>query len=110
MIDHLAIDNQSAFEMLILRIAAKAAPADARARASVAGGLGDVLGAIFGTSRPRGQRLSTGQVIARNATRSVTTHVVGGIAADIGRSIGGSMGGTMGRAIARGALSGILRR
>ena len=105
-----AIDSQSAFEMLTLRIAEKAAPADAPAGASMIGGLGDVLGAIFGTSRPRGQRLSTGQIIARDVTRSVATRVVGGMAADIGRSIGGSMGGTVGRAIVGGALGGILRR
>ena len=73
-------------------------------------GIGAVLGGIFGTSRPRGQRLSTGQVIAREVTRSVTNRVAGKIVADIGRSVGGSMGGSVGRAIVRGTLGGILRR
>jgi uncharacterized protein len=73
-------------------------------------GVGAVLGSIFGTSRPRGTRLSTGQVIAREVTRSVTTRVAGKIAADFGKSIGGSMGGSVGRAIVRGTLGGILRR
>ena len=107
-----AIDSESAFEMLGQRIAGKAAPAptEQAGGGGLVGGLGGMLGAIFGTSRPRGQRLSTGQIIARDITRSVTTRVVGGMAADIGRSIGGSMGGTVGRAIVRGALGGILRR
>jgi DNA helicase HerA-like ATPase len=74
------------------------------------GSLSDALGGIFGTSRPRGQRLSTGQLVAREVTRSVTNKVAGQIAANIGRSVGGSMGGSVGRAIVRGTLGGILRR
>ena len=108
-----AIDSESAFEMLGRRIAEKAAPAqdDGGGGQGIGGlGIGGLLGAIFGISRPRGQRLTTGQLIARNVTRSVTTRVVGGVAADIGRSVGGSMGGSVGRAIVRGALGGILRR
>ena len=66
--------------------------------------------AFSGTEHKRGERLSTGQVIARNVTRTVTTEVAGKIAADIGKSIGGSMGGSIGRAIVRGALGGMLRR
>jgi DNA helicase HerA-like ATPase len=103
-----AIDSESAFEMLSQRIAEKAAPAQDNAGGGLS--IGGLLGALFGTSRPRGQRLTTGQLIARNVTRSVTTRVVGGVAADIGRSVGGSMGGSVGRAIVRGALGGILRR
>ena len=74
------------------------------------GGLGSLLGGIFGTNRPRGQRLSTGQVMAREITRSVTTRVAGKVVGDLGKSLGGSVGGTVGRAIVRGALGGILRR
>ena len=51
-----------------------------------------MIGTIFGTSRKRGQRLSTGQVVAREVTRSVTNKVIGQVAADIGKSLGGSMG------------------
>ena len=84
---------------------AAGAPAEARrSRAAVLGGIGGMLGAIFGTNRPRGQRLSTGQMIAREITRSVTNRVAGQIAADIGKSIGGSMGSSVGRAIVRGTL------
>jgi uncharacterized protein len=92
-----------------------AAPAPGEAPPSgglggILGGLGDALGSLFGTNRPRGQRLSTTQIIARDVTRSVSNKVAGQIAADIGRSVGGSMGGSVGRAIVRGTLGGILRR
>jgi len=73
-------------------------------------GLAGALGSVFGTSNPRGQRLSTGQAIAREVTRSVTNRVAGQIAADLGKSLGGKTGGTIGRAIIRGALGGMLRR
>ena len=66
--------------------------------------VGGMLGSIFGTNRPRGTRLSTGQVISREITRSVTNKVVGQVAASIGKSIGGSMGSSVGRAIVRGTL------
>jgi hypothetical protein len=110
-----AIDSESAFEMLQKRVqdpaqhggTAQGAPAG---EGSVLGGLGNVLGGIFGTNRPRGQRLSTGQLIAREVTRTVTNRVVGQLAADIGKSIGGSTGKSVGRAIVRGTLGGILRR
>jgi DNA helicase HerA-like ATPase len=74
------------------------------------GTLSEKLGAIFGTSRPRGQRLSVGQHVAREVTRSVVGRVAGQIAGDIGKSVAGSMGNTVGRAIVRGTLGGILRR
>ena len=63
-----------------------------------------MLGSIFGTSRPRGTRLSTGQLITRQITRSMTNQVAGQIAANIGKSIGGSMGSSVGRAIVRGTM------
>jgi DNA helicase HerA-like ATPase len=86
------------------------APAPEPAEEQGSGGIGDMIGSIFGTTRKRGQRLSTGQVVAREVTRSVTNRVVGQIAANIGKSLGGSMGGSVGRAIVRGTLGGILRR
>lgn len=74
------------------------------------GELGEKLGNIFGTSRPRGKRLTVSQHIAREVTRSVVGRVAGQIAGDIGKSVAGSMGNTVGRAIVRGTLGGILRR
>jgi hypothetical protein len=108
-----AVDPESAYEILQKRVVESATTEPAPQSGSVGGllgGIGGMLGGLFGTNRPRGQRLSTGQVIAREVTRSVTTRVAGKIAADIGKSIGGSMGGSVGRAIVRGALGGILRR
>jgi DNA helicase HerA-like ATPase len=107
-----SVDPESAYEILQKRVSEETAAATPEAGASggVLGSIGGMLGGIFGTNRPRGQRLSTGQVIAREVTRSVTNRVVGQIAANIGKSIGGSMGGSVGRAIVRGTLGGILRR
>src|SRR5947209_3153862 len=132
--DHM-IDSESAYEVLQKRVhgaplapvpapggpwtpaSSAPAPAPGEPGAAPTGGIGGmfssvgaVLGGIFGISRPRGQRLSTGQLIAREVTRSVTNRVAGHIAADIGKSVGGSMGGSVGRAIVRGTLGGILRR
>ena len=109
------VDPESAFEILQQRMQDANQPGGTAQGAPVAeggllGGIGGMLGSIFGTNRPRGQRLSTGQLVARQVTRSVTNRVAGKIAADIGRSVAGSMGGTIGRAIVRGALGGILRR
>jgi len=106
-----AIDPESAYEVLQKRVVESAATEKApEGGGGLLGGIGGMLGSIFGTNRPRGQRLSTGQIIAREITRSVTTRVVGKVAADIGKSIGGSMGSSVGRAIVRGTLGGILRR
>jgi DNA helicase HerA-like ATPase len=107
-----AIDAESAFEKLQQRVKKEAAPPEQVESAEpTSGGIGDMLGTIFGTKRKPGQRrLSTGQLITREVTRSVTNRVVGKIAADIGKSLGGSMGGSIGRAIVRGTLGGILRR
>ncbi|MBV9569761.1 MAG: DUF853 family protein [Alphaproteobacteria bacterium] len=118
-----AIDEESAYEKLTGRVQSTAGPSTTSApqapptdpqgsdaAGGILGGLGAVLGGIFGTSRPRNQRLSEGQLIARSVTRAVAGRVVGQMGANIGRSIGGSMGGTVGRAIVRGALGGILRR
>ncbi|MGA7489206.1 MAG: helicase HerA-like domain-containing protein [Xanthobacteraceae bacterium] len=114
-----AIDTESAYEQLQKRVQAGAhgGPAGEPGEAAPSGGfgavlsgIGAVLASIFGTSRPRGRRLSTGQVIAREVTRSVTNRVAGQIAADIGKSIGGKAGSSVGRAIVRGTMGGILRR
>jgi hypothetical protein len=117
-----AIDSESAYEMLAKRTHDTLAPAGHQTPAGqpgsgqdaqdggVLGQIGGMLGSLFGTSRPRGQRLSTTQVITREITRSVTNKLAGQVAANIGKSIGGSMGGSVGRAIVRGTLGGILRR
>jgi DNA helicase HerA-like ATPase len=120
-----AIDSESAYEVLQQRMRSGAAdgplapphspgaPEEAPPSGglgAVLGGLSDMLGGIFGTSRPRGKRLSTGQVVAREVTRSVTNRVAGQIAADIGKSLGGRTGSSVGRAIVRGTMGGILRR
>jgi DNA helicase HerA-like ATPase len=114
-----AIDSESAYEVLQKRVAGTAAPAgtaaggasaDAPAGGGVLDKLTNIVGMIFGTNRPRGQRLSTGQVIARDLTRSVTNKVVGGVAANLGKAVGGSMGSSIGRSIVRGTLGGMLRR
>ena len=117
-----AVDSESAYEILQKRVRAGAAdaaaagpgaPGEGTATGGLGGvlaGIGGLLGGIFGTSRPRGTRLSTGQVIAREITRSVTNRMAGQVAANIGRSIGGKMGSSVGRAIVRGTLGGMLRR
>ncbi len=104
------IDAESAFEMLQKRVQGEAAADVKKPDEAGSGGFLDTLGSIFGTSRKRGTRLTTGQTIAREVTRTVTNRVAGQIAANVGKSLGGSMGGTLGRAIVRGALGGILRR
>jgi uncharacterized protein len=113
-----AVDAESAYEILQKRIhntgATTAPGAPGPEQAGQGGGLleqvGGVLGSIFGTNRPRGTRLTTGQLVTREITRSVTNRVAGKIAADLGKSLGGSVGGSIGRAIVRGTFGGILRR
>ncbi len=106
-----ALDPESAHEILLRRIENKEENQDVEGADSDRGWLRTLLGNLFGTSRKRGQRLTTGQLITRQVTRSVTTRVVGQIAADVGKSVlGKKMGSTVGRAIVRGALGGILRR
>jgi DNA helicase HerA-like ATPase len=113
------IDSESAYEVLQKRVAGTAAPAgtaaggasaDAAAGGGVLDKLTNIVGMIFGTNRPRGQRLSTGQVLARNVTRSVTNTVIGGVAANLGKSVGGSLGSSVGRSLVRGTLGSLLKR
>ena len=108
-----AVDAESAYEMIQKRIAGTAATADPGAAGGGGGGIlgqiGSIVGTIFGTNVKRG-RLSTGQVIARDVTRSMTNQVIGGMAANIGKSVAGQLGGSIGRTLVRGALGGLLRR
>ena len=106
------VDNESAYEVLQKRVAGDAAAAEGEGASGggILGTVGGFLGGLFGTTRKRGERLSTTQVVAREVTRSVTNRVLGQIAADIGKSIGGRTGSSVGRAIVRGTLGGILRR
>jgi len=107
-------DSDSAFEMLQRRVKDKAVPAgqpQQEEEESSGGGIGGWLGGIFGTNRKRGERLTTGQTIAREVTRTLTTRVAGQVASELSKSLGGGkIGGTIGRAIVRGTLGGILRR
>ena len=112
-----AVDSESAYEVLAKRTHETAAPAgqgqpgtEGARQGGILDQIGGLVGSIFGTNRPRGRRLSTGQLITRQITRSVTNQVAGQIAANIGKSLGGSMGGSVGRAIVRGTMGGILRR
>lgn len=107
-----AVDAESAYEMIQKRIAGTAATADPGAAGGgggILGQIGSMVGTIFGTNVKRG-RLSTGQVIARDVTRSMTNQVIGGMAANIGKSVAGQLGGSIGRTLVRGALGGLLRR
>jgi hypothetical protein len=106
-----AIDAESAYEILQKRVAGNAAHGDEGGGGDTGflGRLGAMVGAIFGTNVKRG-RLSTGQLIARNVTRSLTDKVVGGVVADLGKSVAGSLGGSVGRSLVRGTLGGLLRR
>lgn len=113
-----AIDSESAYEVLQQRLNGKVPTPDRPGSQSppqtdgggLWGTIGGLVGDVMGTNRPRGQRLSTTQHVARSVTRSVVTQVAGGIAADLGRAIGGKTGSTIGRAIVRGVLGGMLRR
>jgi DNA helicase HerA-like ATPase len=111
------VDRESAYEMLQKQTADKLKEAGAptageagETQQAESGGIGGWLGTIFGTSRKRGERLTTSQRMAREVTRTVTNRVAGQVAADIGKRLGGSVGGSVGRAIVRGALGSILRR
>jgi len=104
------VDSESAYEILQKRTQETAAPAEGQ-EGGWLGGIGGMLGSVFGTNRPRGQRLSTGQLVTREITRSVTNRVAGKVAADVASSVlGKSLGSTVGRSIVRGMLGGILRR
>jgi DNA helicase HerA-like ATPase len=105
------VDRESAFEILAKRTEETSVSVEEVSQSEeTGGGIGDWAGTIFGTTRKRGQRLTTTQRVARSVTRTVVSRTVGNVAAQVGRQIGGSMGGSVGRAIVRGLLGGILRR
>ncbi len=114
-----SVDSESAYEVLLQRVQQTGSTSQAPAgseQASGSGvggwisGIGATIGGLFGTARPRGQKLTVGQYVARDVTRSVVNRVAGKIAGDLGKQVAGSMGNTIGRAIVRGTLGGILRR
>jgi DNA double-strand break repair helicase HerA and related ATPase len=116
------IERESAFEKLQKSAQSEAGPAEhgpaepgpagqpGQAPGGVLDKLGAIVATIFGTSRKRGERLTTSQAVARDITRTVTNRVAGQIAADIGKKLAGSTGSSVGRAIVRGTLGGMLRR
>src|SRR5215831_8553335 len=73
-----AIDAESAYEILQKRLAGTAATAGEAGDGGIWGHVRAIAGTIFGTNVSRG-RLSTGQLITRNITRSVNNTVVGGM-------------------------------
>jgi uncharacterized protein len=95
------VDSESAYEKLRKRDEDKVAQ---EAQDEQEGG--SLFGSIFGTTRKRGERLTTLQLIAREMTRRLT----GRFATQVGKWLAGSMGGSIGSAIARGTLGGILRQ
>lgn len=102
------LDSESAYERLAQR--AEKAAADAQAADAGGGGLLDVIGGLFGTTRKRGETLSVGQQVAREVTRTVVNQAIGGLAAQFGKAVGGRQGSAIGRAIVRGTLGGLLKR
>ncbi|MGZ5836485.1 MAG: helicase HerA-like domain-containing protein [Xanthobacteraceae bacterium] len=116
------VDPESAYEVLTKRVQqggavpppagstapGQAAPAPGSTPEPQAGWLdkvGGIVGTIFGTNIKRGQRLSSGQVVARTVARSVGTE----IARDVAKSLGGGTSGRVTGQIIRGTLGGILR-
>jgi len=109
------VDRESAYEVLKRNAEATAASEEEAkgepgAEIPTGGGIGSILGSLFGIGVPRGKRLTPTQRVTREITRTVTNRVAGNIAANIGKSVAGSMGSSVGRAIVRGALGSILRR
>jgi hypothetical protein len=109
------VDPNSAYEILQKRVqdAAAASPAaegeHAPAQAGtggILGGLGTLIGGVFGTNNPRGRRLAPGQVVARSVARSVGSEV----ARDLTKSLGSGAAGRVAGQILRGTLGGVLRR
>jgi DNA helicase HerA-like ATPase len=103
-----ALDPESAYEMLAKR--AEKAAAEAQQASAGEGGILDMIGSIFGTTRKRGETLTVGQTVAREVTRTVVNQAIGGLAAEVGKAIGGRRGGSIGRAVVRGTLGGLLKR
>ena len=102
------LDSESAYEMLAKR--AEKAAADAQAAGAGGGGILDMIGGLFGTTRKKGETLSVGQSVAREVTRTVVNQAIGGLAAEVGKALGGRRGSSIGRAVVRGTLGGLLKR
>jgi DNA helicase HerA-like ATPase len=102
------LDPDSAYEMLATR--AEKAAADAQTAEAGGGGILDMIGGFFGTTRKKGQTLSVGQSVAREVTRTVVNQAIGGLAAEVGKALGGRRGSSIGRAVVRGTLGGLLKR
>jgi hypothetical protein len=68
--------------------------------------VGVIVATIFGTNLKRGQRLSSGQVVARTVARSVGSEVARGVS----KSLGGGTSGRVTGQIIRNTLGGVLRR
>ena len=102
------IDRESAYELLAGRAAGAADGDRASARPEEAppassGGLGDLADGLFGTGRGRA-RLTPGQRMAREVTRSVATELAG----TVGKRIAGAQGASIGRSLVRGLLGSLL--
>jgi len=102
------MDSESAYEILAKR--AEQAAAAAQPPPARAGGILDLIGDLFGTTRKKGETLSMGQQVAREVTRTVVNQAVGSLAAELGKTIGGRQGSSIGRAVVRGTLGGLLKR
>jgi DNA helicase HerA-like ATPase len=102
------IDQESAYEKLAKK--AEKAATDAQEASAGGGGILDMIGGLFGTTRKRGETLSVGQQVTREVTRTVINQTIGGLAAEVGKAIGGRQGGSIGRALVRGTLGGLLKR
>jgi hypothetical protein len=102
------VDPNSAYEILQKRVQGDVAgPTTGDAPGGgLLGGLGSLIGGVFGTSNPRGSRLSPGQVLARSVARSIGSEA----ARDLTKSLGSGAGGRVAGQILRGTLGGVLRR
>jgi hypothetical protein len=98
------VDAESAYEQLQKRVGQNAQPGtpgapqgEGSAGGGILGQIGGFLGGIFGINRKRGTRLTPGQTIAREVTRTVTWP---NRRSDRGRfrKIGGRQDGQLGRA------------
>ena len=108
----IAIDRDSAYEMLA-RKAQTTVAADQAATQADAGGddvLGGLFKTIFGAGAGRKGTLTPGQRVAREVTRTIVNRTAGDVAASLGKSVAGGIGGSLGRAVVRGVLGGLLRR
>jgi len=86
-----AVDRESAYEVLQKRAAQKTGTAAPTAPQDARGGLGSILGGIFGSGSSR--RMSTGEVVVKQVARSVA----------------GQIGTQLGKALVRGVLGGLRR-